>query len=397
MEDVKVLSICTVFPNPAEEELGLFVRNRLQYMASLLPVRVVAPVPVVDYAARGLRNNRISARRHDQELEVYFPRWFYPPHGNSINAFFLAGRLLPYLRRLSREYPFQVIDAHFGCPEGIAAALLGAALHCPFTITLRGNETMHAKSSGKRRWMSWALSRAARVITVSESLREFAISLGAETARVCTIPNGIDTAVFFARPYGETRARLGIPVDRPVILSAGYLIERKGHHRVVQALNDLRRGGSNAELWIVGGPGREGNFSAQIHVAVKENGLEHAVHFTGSLKPAVLAEYMSAADVFCLASTREGWPNVVHEALGCGAPVVASDVGGVRDMIPSADYGLVVPVGDQPSLTAALGKALRTEWDRGRVAAWGQSRSWTQVAAETANVLREAAAEGKVS
>ena len=396
MEEVKVLSICTVFPNPVEEELGLFVRNRLQHTSALLPIRVVAPVPVIDYAARGSRNGLIPSRRRDQGLDVYYPRWFYPPHGSSINAFFLAGRLLPYLRRLRREYPFQVVDAHFGYPEGIAAALLSAGLGCPFTITLRGNELMHATSSGKRRWMSWAFRHAARVITVSESLRNFAIALGAEAARLRTIPNGIDATVFFPRPYLETRARLGMPVHRPVILSVGYLIERKGHHRVVQALAELRRRGSNAELWIVGGPGREGNFAAEIKSAVRQNGLESAVHFIGGLKPPVLAEYMSAADVFCLASSREGWPNVVHEALGCGVPVIASDVGGVRDMIPSEDYGLVVPASDQASLTAALGTALRIEWDRARIAAWGQSRSWTQVAAETATVLREAAAEGKV-
>src|SRR5208283_2276336 len=129
-----------------------------------------------------------------------------------------------------------------------------------------------------------------------------AMALGTQAARLRTIPNGIDTAVFFPRPYLETRTRLGMPIDRPAILSVGYLIERKGHHRVVQALGDLRRAGSNAELWIVGGPGREGNFVAEIHSAVKQNGLEQAVHFVGTVKPPVLAEYMSAADVFCLAS-----------------------------------------------------------------------------------------------
>jgi len=397
MEDVRVLSICTVFPNPAEEDLGLFIRNRLQHTAALLPIRVVAPVPVIDYAKRNARHGSIPTCRRDQTLEVDYPRWLYPPGGSSINAFFLAGRLLPYLRRLRREYPFQVVDAHFGYPEGIAAGLLGAALSCPFTITLRGNETMHARSSSKRRWMSWALRRAARVITVSGSLRNFAIALGAESARLRTIPNGVDATVFFPRPRLETRKRLAIPVDRPVILSVGYLIERKGHHRVIQALSHLRCEGSKAELWIVGGPGREGNFAAEIHSAVKETGMEGAVHFVGVLKPPVLAEYMSAADVFCLASSREGWPNVVHEALSCGVPAVASDVGGVREMIPSADYGLVVPAADQASLTAALREALRIEWDRARIADWGQSRSWIVVAAETAAVLREAAGEGKVS
>ncbi len=390
-----MLSVSTVFPNPAEENLGLFVRNRLQHLAALLPVRVVAPVAVIDYAARKLTNGTIPAHRRDDALEVDYPRWFYPPLGNAANAIFLAVRLLPYLGRLRREYPFQLIDAHFGYPEGIAAAVVGAAVGCPFTITLRGNETMHAASSLKRRLMSWSVRRAARVIAVSESLRDFALELGADAARLRTIPNGIDSSIFFPRPQREARQRLGIPADVPVILSAGYLIERKGHHRVIEALAELRHSGCKAELWIMGGPGREGSFAQEIEAAVQRHGLESAVHFAGVVKPPLLADYMAAADVFCLASSREGWPNVVHEALGCGVPVVVTNVGGARDMVPSDDYGLVVPVGDPAVLRAALAKALHAGWDHARIAAWGQQRSWTKVAAETASVLREAAAEGK--
>jgi len=254
---------------------------------------------------------------------------------------------------------------------------------------------MHARSRGNRRWIRWALLRAARIITVSESLRRFAIANGVEETRARTIPNGVDANVFFPRPYAETRAKLGIPDDRPAIVSAGFLIERKGHHRIVRALSEMRRNGSNAELWVVGGPGREGQFEKQIHREVQERALESAVHFTGNLKPAMLADFMSAADVVCLASSREGWPNVVHEAQACGAPVVATSVGGVQEMIPGAEYGFVVPVGDEDALTAALSKAIETQWDRARITAWGRARSWQQVGIETAEVLSQAAAETK--
>ena len=145
----------------------------------------------------------------------------------------------------------------------------------------------------------------------------------------------------------------------------------------------------------MGGPGREGQFEARLHAAVKEQGIEGAAHFTGAVPPAKLAEYMSAADVFCLASSREGWPNVVHEALGCGAPAVATNVGGIEDMIPSPEYGIVVPPGDQAALTAALGERCTGTGTGAAIAAWGGARSWTHVAAETAEVLREAAGTSK--
>jgi glycosyltransferase involved in cell wall biosynthesis len=391
MPSAKVLSLSTVFPNPAEENLGHFIRDRLQHVAKELSVEVVAPIALIDYAAHRFRKPGIPVRREDGPIRIHHPRWFYFPAGGYTNAFCLAARLIPFLTKLRREYLFNVIDSHFAYPAGIAAALLSAKFNCRFTITLRGNEVLHAQSRRAERWIGWALRRADRVIAVSENLRQFAISHGVDTTRTRTIPNGVDAEVFHARPYAETRARLGIPEDRQIIVSAGYLIERKGHHRVVRTLSELRRNGSNAELWIIGGPGREGHFEKHIHRAVQEHGLESVVHFTGNVKPGLLADYMSAADVVCLASSREGWPNVVHEAQSCGAPVVANDVGGVKDMIPGARYGFVVPAGDDAALASALRDALEKTWDRIEIAAWGRARSWRQVGMETAEVLSEAA------
>jgi glycosyltransferase involved in cell wall biosynthesis len=102
---------------------------------------------------------------------------------------------------------------------------------------------------------------------------------------------------------------------------------------------------------------------------------------------------ISAADVMCLATTREGWPNVVHEALACGTPVVATDVGGIPDMIPSEDHGMVVPVNDAAALRDALRKALAKFWDHAAISARARARSWDRVAAEVLEQMRQVLAE----
>jgi teichuronic acid biosynthesis glycosyltransferase TuaC len=397
---IKILSFSLSYPNPGERNLGVFVRSRLQGMAAHSHIKVVAPIAILDYAyirANGWKKTGapIPRQRQDDRLEVFHPRWFYFPGIGCLTPVLLALAVLPGMITLRGRFPFDVIDAHFGYPTGIATAWLAMALRCPFVVTLRGNETMHGQGGINRFWLGWALRRASRVITVSERLRQFALGFGVPPQHAITIPNGIDTDVFYLRDRMEMRARHNIPADARMVLTAGYLIKRKGHHRVIRALSTLRAEGIGADLWIVGGPGREGTFQETLRNLVRELELGDRVHFIGPVPGHVLAEYMSAADVFCLASTREGWPNVVHEALGCGTSVVATDVGGVPDLIPSGEHGFVVPIGDQGKLVGGLRKALQRSWDRDAIAARARSRSWAQVASEVMAPLREIVAERK--
>jgi glycosyltransferase involved in cell wall biosynthesis len=289
---------------------------------------------------------------------------------------------------MSGAFPFQVIDTHFGYPDGITGALLSMAFRVPFTVTLRGSEPKHSRNILGRYFMKWALRRAARVFTVSERLRQFAISFGARAERVQTIPNGVDATVFFPRDRVECRLKYKLALDCPVILSVGALVERKGHHRIIEALHGLSQAGLDAQLIIAGGPGPEGNFEKEIHRAIKDFKLEAAVRLVGPVSPGEIAELMSAADVFCLSSTNEGWPNVVHEALACGTPVVATDVGAVPEMVAQGQRGFVVPANDPSALEGALREALARDWNRRALSEWGHQRSWQQVAREVYEQLQ---------
>jgi glycosyltransferase involved in cell wall biosynthesis len=396
---LRVLSLSTVFPTPDDPAFGLFVRARLQHLAALrdeVEVRVVAPIAVLDYSnyrTKLIRFGSAPARRTDGLLDVLHPHWFYPPLGGPTNPFWLYLRLLPMLSALRKEYRFDLIDSHFAFIEGVTAALLARHFDCPFTVTLRGSEPDHALYRYRDQAMRWALTRADRAIGVSEDLRQLAIDHGTPPQRAVTIPNGIDTSVYYPHDRAESRRKHGIEADEPIILSAGYLIERKGHHLAVRALKSIRAGGIPARLLIAGGAGREGAFEPQIRAVVNELGLQEFVQFLGPVPAATLAELMSAADVYCLASNREGWPNVVHEAMSCGAPVVAMSVGGIPQMIPSEAVGYVVPNGNQVELADALQRALHTTWNRDAIREWAHARSWSQVAKEVLREMRAAIAE----
>ena len=394
---MRIVSLSCVYPAPGREEFGSFVRFRLKALARYAQIKVLSPVGVLDYSHPSgsyVGNRGVPPRLDDGELEVFYPRWIYPPGGASINGRLLAALLMSRVKRLHRAFPFQLIDAHFGYPDGIAASLLGRRLGIPYAITFRGNETMHAENSGIRAALARAVAGAARIIVLSKPLRDLALSLGADESNVKMIPNGIDAAVFHPRSREEMRRKLGLDPARRIVLSAGYLIERKGHHRVAEALAAIHKQSGPVDLLIAGGPGREGHYEGQIRAAVARSGMTDSVRFLGRLPADSVAEYMCAADLLCLASSREGWPNVLHEAMACGTPVVATAVGSVPEMVPSAGYGLVVPAGSEPALQNALLEALRRPWNSEEIARWARSRDWDMVGREVAEEFTQVLGAG---
>jgi glycosyltransferase involved in cell wall biosynthesis len=393
---LNVVSLSIEYPNPIEPGKGLFIRARLQALAEIVNLEILSPVALLDYANphnRWFGSKGIPRQVTDGPATVLYPRWLYPPRGGFLNAFCLFFLLLRPLYRLNREGRLDLLDAHFVHPDGVAAALAAWVFGKRFVVTARGSELSHRRFRLRRFWMAWAIRRASRVIAVAENLREFAIEMGAAPERVKVVPNGVDGDLFFPRDRALCREKFGIRGDSLIILSAGDLAEIKGHHRVIRALQHLRVNGTAAELLIAGGVGRSGRYAEVLRREVESRDLGEHVRFLGEVRQQELAELMSAADLFCLASSREGCPNVVTEALACGTPVVATDVGAVRQLIPDKEYGEVLPVESPEALQTALQDSLMNPRDRDSIAAWGGRRTWRQVAGEVAAEMRQVLAK----
>jgi teichuronic acid biosynthesis glycosyltransferase TuaC len=234
----------------------------------------------------------------------------------------------------------------------------------------------------RRRRMIEALGRATRIFSVSDSLKRHVVSLGASCAeigdRIVVVGNGIDTAVFHRVARREARARLSLPVDAPVLISVGALVERKGFHRVIDCLPVLRRSFPDLRYLVVGGASPEGDWATALRRRAAELGLRECVLFLGALPPDELKVPLSAADVFVLATRNEGWANVFLEAMACGLPVVTTAVGGNAEVVAHAGLGTLVPFGDQDELTRAITDALRRDWDRDAIVAHAEANGWDQ-------------------
>jgi glycosyltransferase involved in cell wall biosynthesis len=240
---------------------------------------------------------------------------------------------------------------------------------------LRGKEARQAREA-LRAPLARAVRAADRVVTVSSALRSLALQLGAEPSRVQLIGNGVDTLRFTPQPRAAARAALGIAADAPVLVSVGTLVERKGFHRVIASLPQLVAARPGTVYLIVGGAGPEGDDSARLRAQVAELGLQDHVRFLGPRAPQELPAVLSGADVFVLASGYEGWANVLLEAMACGLPVVATDVGGNAEVVCDQSLGRIVPLDDAQALARALAESLDTPWDRAAIRAHAQAQGW---------------------
>lgn len=380
--DPSLVILSSLFPSAQEPLAGVFVRERMFRVARELPITVVSPQPwfpfqgVIRWWRRGYRLAKLRRETMDG-IEVLRPRFLaLPGLGRRFDGLSMALAAWRCVRRLKRTGRADLIDAHFGYPDGYAASLLGRWLGIPVTITLRGTEVRHAADRELQPRLRSALHAAARVFSVSASLRECALRLGLPADRTLVVGNGVDLRSFKAIEMDEARRRLALPMDAKVLITVGGLVERKGFHRVIDCLPELRRTYSNLHYLIVGGPSPEGDWSEVLRARVDTLGLREFVHFLGTYPPQQLHVPLSAADAFVLASSNEGWANVLLEAMACGLPVVATRVGGNAEVVAHDDLGIIVPFGEGAALCAALKLALQRSWDRTRIRDYAEENQW---------------------
>lgn len=371
---LRLLTYSTLYPNAAQPTFAVFVENRLRHLVASgeATSTVVAPVPWFPFTSRAFGRYGEYARAPRAEtrhgLRVLHPRFVsLPAIGMNVAPGLLYRASLPVLRRLIAEgQGFDAIDAHYFYPDGVAAAWLGRALGLPVAVTCRGNDVvLFPTFSGPRRRILEAIAMVDGLITVSQGLKDRLIELGIDASRVVVLRNGVDLDNF--RPEDRAQARAALGLAAPTIVSVGHLIPRKGCDLTLRALALL----PGVRLALVGdGPerGRLAALAARLGVADR-------VRFVGHVAHDRLKTWFSAADVSMLASSSEGWANVLLESMACGTPVVATDIPGTREAVGPPESGLLV--GRSPEAIAeGIRRVLARPPDRAATRAYAEQFDW---------------------
>ena len=376
---MKLLTYTSLYPSARQPQHGVFVENRLRRIVECgdVTARVVAPAPWFPFAGSRFGQYGAFAEIPDREtrfgIDIRHPRYpVLPRIGMSVAPALMYAATRAAVRRLRDDATgFDLIDAHYFYPDGVAAAMLGRALGRPVAITARGTDVnLIPDYPAPRRQILRAAEQASAIIAVSDALRRRMIDIGIAADRITVLRNGVDTDLF--APVDVRRAREALGLTRPTMVAVGNVLASKGQDVAIRALALL----DDMELLIVGAGADEAAFRA----LAREIGVADRVRFVGRVPHDDLPRYFGAADVSVLASMREGWPNVLLESMACGTPAVASNVGGVPEIITSGDVGRIMADRTPEALADAVRALRAARPDRARVRAHAMEFGWEETA-----------------
>jgi teichuronic acid biosynthesis glycosyltransferase TuaC len=372
----RILTVSTLFPNPAQPNLGLFVAERLRLLmqSGQIDARVVAPVPWFPsdhpYFGKYAVFARVPERSRWNGIEVLHPRypvvpgpgWYLTPLGMK----FAIQRAARQVR--SSGFDFDLVDAHYYFPDGVGAALAIPALGKPLVITARGTDiNLIPRFRLARALVRWAGRQAAASICVAQALKDEMLRLGFDAAAVHVMRNGVDLDKF--RPIDRAHARRSLGLaQQKILLSVGYLIERKGHHVIIEAMRQL----PDWHLMIVG----DGELRQSLRQQAVDAGVAARVQFIGAVPQHELPSHYCAADIVVLASSREGMPNVVLEALACGTPVLATRAWGTPEILADPRSGSLLESRTPEAVVAGVRRMESEGRNADTVRAYSESLGW---------------------
>lgn len=390
---VRTLLFSTLFPSASRPVHGVFVETRLRELlkSGEVETKVVAPVPWFPFRhPRFGEYARIAGTpSHEQRhgVDVFHPKYFLPPKvGMHLAPYTLAMCAVPVVKRIIRDgFDFDLIDAHYFYPDGVAADLIARAVGKPFVVTARGTDiNLIPQYPRPRKLIQQTAANARAAIGVCKALVDTLAELGVDRSKLKVFRNGVDLERFSPMPRDMALAATGLPEGRRILLSVGLLIERKGHDIAIAAMPELPQ---DVLLVIIGsGPER-----TALEKLAKQLDVADRVRFAGQVPNAELRPWYACADALLLCSSREGWANVLLESMACGTPVVATNLWGTPEVVSTELVGRLMADRTPASLAIAVRDLFAQYPDRRRVRAHAEGFSWQATTEAQLALFREIA------
>jgi teichuronic acid biosynthesis glycosyltransferase TuaC len=383
---MRTITFSTLYPNSAQPRHGIFIEQRLRHLleAGEVESRVIAPVPWFPFRhpvfGRYDTFARVPSYEERYGIGIWHPHYpLLPKMGLSTAPLLMATAAKSWLQEMiDGGFDFDVIDAHYAYPDGVAAVILGQHFGKPVILSVLGDDVItYPKYPIPRRLLLWAVERAAGITAVCQALKDRLVSWGAPAEKIRVVLHGVDLDLF--RPVDREAVRERLGLSGTVLLSVGHVTRRKGHHLAVEALREL----PEATLLIAG----DGWYEEPLRELAASFGVQERVRFLGQVDQEALRDYYGAADALVLASSREGIANVLLEAMACGTPVIATAVWGTPEAVNAPEAGVLMGERSAPALVEAARRLFASYPDRAATRRHAAKFRWEQTSREHLEVL----------
>ncbi|AWL11659.1 D-inositol-3-phosphate glycosyltransferase [Saliniradius amylolyticus] len=339
----------------------MFNQQQFKQLEQDYELYFLIPVAFADWLAHAFMVGKSSHYR----LVPYF---YTPKIGRRWYGRFMYWSLWLWGRRWLQRIRPQKVLATWAYPDVVAAAPIARRLNAEFYFKVHGSDiNIHAQDKHRARQILAAADEAQGIVAVSEALKTKMVSMGIQEDKIHVIYNGVDHSLF-SEPKEP-------PIKRNYFLYVGNLKAAKG---VMELLEGFARLSVDPEepmklVYLGGGP-----MLGRLKERARKLGVAGRVEFAGVVPHKALGPWMQHAKAVVLPSYHEGVPNVVLEAMAAGVPVVATEVGGIPEVLDRELCGLLIPPQDAAAVAKALQGVLKHSWSSEAIKAYSQRFSWQE-------------------
>ncbi len=362
---MKLTVLTNLFPNPAEPTRGIFNFQQLTRLTEHVELSVLTPISWHHY----WRDTLVRNTQQWKNIKVrYFPYYYPPGFARSTHGMCLLASLIGQQRKYFRSANCDAIYACWGYPDAFAAACLAKHYQRPLVVKCHGSDVnIIPKHRLRRKQMLWGFKQAKYIVVVSDALKQRLIELGVTAEKIRVIYNGVDNSIFYPDPsLTQTEKKI-----QRLILFVGRLTPEKGALDLLTAFLPLAKADPTVDLHYIG----LGASATSILQQAAQAELINRIHISPPVPHAELNRWYNRADVVCLPSYNEGVPNVLLEAMACGTPVVATNVGGIPEIV-TPQTGLLVAKAQPQELRESLSQSLSMSWDKTTIQSHSKRFNW---------------------